>query len=113
MLSTSQTLKARLLHYFPPSSDLPAAAADDDDEAIDSWCGFHRDHSVLTGLVSAMYLAHPVGGGAPQIVQAPNPSSGLYIRTRGGDLRKVAIPVDCLAFQTGKANRSSKYSITH
>jgi isopenicillin N synthase-like dioxygenase len=39
----------------------------------------------------------------PTVVSSPSPSSGLYIRTRGGDLTKVSIPVDCLAFQTGEA----------
>jgi isopenicillin N synthase-like dioxygenase len=37
------------------------------------------------------------------VVSSPSPSSGLYIRTRGGELTKVAIPPDCLAFQTGEA----------
>ncbi len=37
------------------------------------------------------------------MVPSPSPSSGLYIRTRGGDLTKVSIPPDCLAFQTGEA----------
>lgn len=37
------------------------------------------------------------------MVAPPSPSSGLYIRTRGGDLTKVSIPADCLAFQTGEA----------
>ena len=41
--------------------------------------------------------------GAPTVVNSPSPSSGLYIRTRGGALTKVSIPVDCLAFQTGEA----------
>jgi len=35
-------------------------------------------------------------------VKAPSPASGLYIQTRGGELTKVAIPPDCLAFQTGE-----------
>lgn len=39
----------------------------------------------------------------PTIVPSPSPTSGLYIRTRGGDLTKVSIPPDCLAFQTGEA----------
>jgi len=72
----------------------------DGGEVIDSWCGFHKDHSILTGLCSAMYLASDVN--PPKILHAQDPMSGLYIRTRGGDLRKVAIPTDCLAFQTGR-----------
>ena len=49
-----------------------------------------------------MYLHRPPAGD-PTAVQAPSPSSGLYIRTRGGALTKVSIPADCLAFQTGEA----------
>lgn len=39
----------------------------------------------------------------PTVVPPPTSKSGLYIRTRGGDLTKVSIPTDCLAFQTGEA----------
>jgi hypothetical protein len=46
---STQTIKARLLHYFPPSPGSPLPA---DDEPIDNWCGFHVDHSLLTGLCS-------------------------------------------------------------
>ncbi|EJF66425.1 Clavaminate synthase-like protein [Dichomitus squalens LYAD-421 SS1] len=99
LISSSQTVKARLLHYFPPSPENPLPA---EDEAIDSWCGFHLDHSLLTGLCSALYLRKDPSG-EPAIVQSPSPTSGLYIRTRGGALTKVSIPADCLAFQTGEA----------
>ncbi|KZT06313.1 Clavaminate synthase-like protein [Laetiporus sulphureus 93-53] len=99
LIKTSQTTKARLLHYFPPSPEnsLPA-----EDEPIDSWCGFHLDHSLLTGLCSAMFL-RPGPNNEPIAVASPSPSSGLYIRTRGGALTKVSIPANCLAFQTGEA----------
>ncbi|KAF8078252.1 Clavaminate synthase-like protein, partial [Lyophyllum atratum] len=99
LISTSQTTKARLLHYFPPA---PGVALPADDEPVDSWCGFHLDHSLLTGLCSAMYLRDD-GGADPQVIPSPSPASGLYIRTRGGDLTKVSIPTDSLAFQTGEA----------
>lgn len=101
LISTSQTTKARLLHYFPPSQNNPLPA---EDEPVDSWCGFHLDHSLLTGLTSAMYLSESDGDlSEPTVVQSPSESSGLYIRTRGGDLTKVSIPEDSLAFQTGEA----------
>jgi len=98
LISTSQTTKARLLHYFPPTEDhaLPP------DEPVDSWCGFHLDHSLLTGLCSAMFLRQD-DNLPPTVVSSPSPKSGLYIRTRGGDLTKVSIPADSLAFQTGEA----------
>ncbi|KAJ3860596.1 Clavaminate synthase-like protein [Lentinula novae-zelandiae] len=101
LISTSETTKARLLHYFPPSND--ASVSHTEDEAVDSWCGFHLDHSLLTGLCSAMYLEKTDSATEPNVVPSPSPSSGLYIRTRGGDLTKVSIPVDSLAFQTGEA----------
>ncbi|KAG6814046.1 hypothetical protein H0H92_003896 [Tricholoma furcatifolium] len=97
LISTSQTTKARLLHYFPAAPGATPA----DDEPVDSWCGFHLDHSLLTGLCSAMYLHE--GNGLDPVVVPPPSASGLYIRTRGGDLTKVSIPPDSLAFQTGEA----------
>ncbi|KNZ79621.1 putative iron/ascorbate oxidoreductase, partial [Termitomyces sp. J132] len=99
LISTSQTTKARLLHYFPPAS---GDAEPSGDEPVDSWCGFHLDHSMLTGLCSAMYLQEG-DGFEPVVIPSPSAASGLYIRTRGGDLIKVSIPPDCLAFQTGEA----------
>lgn len=56
---------------------------------------------MITGLCSAIYLQH--SSGKPEITTAPSAQSGLYIRTRGGDLVKVSIPADALAFQTGEA----------
>ena len=52
--------------------------------------------------LQAMFLSHQQGK-PPQIVGSPSPTSGLYIRSRGGTLTKVSIPPDCLAFQTGQA----------
>lgn len=98
LIGTSQTVKARLLHYFPPA---PGTAISED-EPVDSWCGFHLDHSLLTGLCSAMFLRQEPTG-EPSVVPSPSPASGLYIKTRGGELTKVSIPADCLAFQTGEA----------
>jgi len=49
-----------------------------------------------------IYLAHdPDGNVVP--VKAPSPASGLHIRAHEGELTKVAIPPDCLAFQIGEA----------
>lgn len=43
LLRASQCHKGRLLHYFPPSTS-------DDGVHDDSWCGWHFDHSALTGV---------------------------------------------------------------
>ena len=48
-----------------------------------------------------MFLRH-VEDGEPEIINAPS-TAGLYIRTRGGNVVKVSIPKDCVAFQTGEA----------
>lgn len=89
----SNTTKARLLHYF--------ARADDDNESNESedgWCGTHLDHSCLTALTSALFLDPN-----DNAIQDPDPTSGLYIRSRTGKTVKVAIPPGALAFQTGSA----------
>ena len=52
LIRPSQTTKARLLHYFPPTPGNRLLA---EDEPIDSWCGFHVDHSLLTGLCSVRH----------------------------------------------------------
>ncbi|KAJ7596718.1 hypothetical protein C8J56DRAFT_1040985 [Mycena floridula] len=98
LLRASQTTKARLLHYFPA----PPSVNDEDDQ-VDNWCGFHKDHSLITGLCSAMFIQEKDDGSEPEVVPSPSPKSGLYIRNRAGDLTKVSIPIDCLAFQTGEA----------
>lgn len=33
---------------------------------------------------------------------SPDPDAGLYIRARSGQMVKVIIPKNCLAFQTGE-----------
>ncbi|OJJ47792.1 hypothetical protein ASPZODRAFT_131366 [Penicilliopsis zonata CBS 506.65] len=111
VVKTSMTTKARLLHYFPSpvSRDAePAAEGDDDD-----WCATHLDHGCLTGLTSAMFIDEDANSPAafdatatkplPELAQSPDPSAGLYIRSRTDQVVKVNIPKDYLAFQTGEA----------
>lgn len=122
-MTDSLATKARLLHYFPP----PASAQEKKEESDgdnDDWCATHLDHGCLTGLTSAMYVnealcfpdAKPEAtststdeGGAnaplplPELESPPDPKAGLYIQSRHGEVVKVNIPRDCLAFQTGEA----------
>ncbi|KAI9841831.1 MAG: hypothetical protein M1838_003406 [Thelocarpon superellum] len=116
MVKDSTTTKARLLHYFPRPSDtgrqLESAKEEDD------WCATHLDHGCLTGLTSAMFIdeswtlpviptdARPDMSTLPplpELATSPDPSAGLYIRSRTGETVKISIPRDCLAFQTGEA----------
>jgi hypothetical protein len=122
VVKSSVSTKARLLHYFPPSSpsstlstnpsstETPATADDDD------WCATHLDHGCLTGLTSAMFVdeaAHPpllpsstsISSlpSLPELPSSPDPAAGLYIRSRADVVTKVSIPRDCLGFQTGEA----------
>jgi isopenicillin N synthase-like dioxygenase len=108
VVKTSTTTKARLLHYFPP----PKGAEDDGEEDLDSWCGTHLDHGCLTGLTSAMYVdeaANPPVFSAEKVELPeleggpPDKEAGLYIKDRTGNIVKVGIPRDGLAFQTGEA----------
>eukprot|EP00126_Sphaerothecum_destruens_P006824 Sdes_comp19546_c0_seq2m11170 len=92
---TSKCHKGRLLHYFPTPQ-----AAPQESSPHAQWCGWHLDHSILTGLVSALYTDS-------QLKQVPSPDSqaGLYVKTRGKDIRKVVIPDDCMAFQLGECSQ--------
>lgn len=111
MIKESNTTKARLLHYYPASHETSVL----DDSGEDTWCGEHLDHGeliynylsvsvliagCLTGLTSAMFVDDTTSS---EMQQSPDPNSGLYIRDRSGRSTKVAIPKDCLAFQTGEA----------
>lgn len=123
MVKESETTKARLLHYFPSNEHQSSTAvvADGQDGgrvnghhhnaastsaepmAEDDWCATHLDHGCLTGLTSAMFLDEASATPLSELPSSPSPSSGLYIRDRSGNTHKVAIPRDCLAFQTGEA----------
>lgn len=112
VVSTSNTTKARLLHYYPQKED-PSNGDEDD------WCATHLDHGCLTGLTSAMFInestAPPTipptpsdhtGASLPPLSElptSPDPSAGLYIKSRSGETYQVKIPRDCIAFQTGEA----------
>ncbi|OAX82894.1 hypothetical protein ACJ72_02750 [Emergomyces africanus] len=114
VVKTSLTTKARLLHYFPPVEEAGSAERKEDggdkDEADDDWCATHIDHGCLTGLTSAMFVDEEANlpslssnNSIPELPQSPDPKAGLYIRSRTGQVVKVNIPKDCLAFQTGEA----------
>eukprot|EP01116_Phalansterium_solitarium_P020949 TRINITY_DN6359_c0_g3_i1.p1 TRINITY_DN6359_c0_g3~~TRINITY_DN6359_c0_g3_i1.p1 ORF type:complete len:267 (-),score=63.14 TRINITY_DN6359_c0_g3_i1:347-1147(-) len=83
IVRTSRTCKARLLHYFPLNqSDADAAkptptSTDGSASEFSSWCGWHNDHGSLTGLTSALYV-----DAQGHQVACPDPSAGLYIRSR-------------------------------
>ncbi|CAL5228686.1 g11861 [Coccomyxa viridis] len=84
--------KARLLHYF---ADPECASKGSETQA--PWCGWHTDHSSLTGLASAMYIKDR------QEVPNPDSTSGLYIRRQDGTTVQVKVPADHIAFQMGEA----------
>jgi len=120
VVRTSVSTKARLLHYFPSNaaSATPTSEKNSDantDAGEDDWCATHLDHGCLTGLTSAMFvdeLASPptissdTSSALPplkELDKSPDPKAGLYIHSRSGNVTKVNIPRDCLAFQTGQA----------
>ncbi|KAL4729034.1 hypothetical protein ACLX1H_003442 [Fusarium chlamydosporum] len=113
VVSTSNTTKARLLHYYPQEAEPSANGGDEDD-----WCATHLDHGCLTGLTSAMFIdEHKTSPTVPDVTNmngaslppleelpsSPDPSAGLYIKSRTGETVQVKIPRDCIAFQTGEA----------
>jgi isopenicillin N synthase-like dioxygenase len=114
VVEQSRCCKARLLHYYATSETAPAPAPtvadaagggddnNDDDVAFSSWCGWHNDHGLLTGLTSALLLDERTGEPPASGPDAVDPRAGLYTRTRRGELVQVAIPADCVAFQIGE-----------
>ncbi|KAL9184326.1 hypothetical protein ACHAXT_002412 [Thalassiosira profunda] len=92
-LRHSKCCKARLLHYFATDGD----AYDKGSESFSSWCGWHNDHGSITGLLPAMYID---GGG--NVVECPDPTAGLYIKSRTGALVHAKIPNNAVAFQVGE-----------
>ncbi|OJK00985.1 hypothetical protein ASPACDRAFT_26778 [Aspergillus aculeatus ATCC 16872] len=104
----SLTTKARLLHYFPTNAQEEQEEGDEG-EGDDDWCATHLDHSCLTGLTSAMFVDEADQNLAAtqtpleELAASPDPTAGLYIKSRTGQIVKVNIPRDCLAFQTGEA----------
>ncbi|GAA6020138.1 hypothetical protein JCM11491_005540 [Sporobolomyces phaffii] len=109
LVRSSSASKARLLHYFArPGSDFelpPSSSVSDatDEKIDDSWCGTHIDHSLLTVLCPSLYLFHPAGHHrSPLVIPSPSKSTGLFIKTRSGEVVQATIPEDCLALQTGE-----------
>jgi isopenicillin N synthase-like dioxygenase len=106
VLSNSRCVKARLLHYYPTSqvgSDSPKKTEKEEavtEASFSSWCGWHNDHSSLTGLTAALFVDEN-----GDVIPNADPTSGLYIRTRKSDLVKVAIPQDHIAFQIGETQQ--------
>lgn len=78
----------RVLHYYPMESKL---AVEDD------WCGWHNDHSCLTGLMPAAFY-----DGQGHRVKPTGTDGGLYAITRDGQQTRIQIPEDCIAFQSGE-----------
>lgn len=91
IIDKSLCCKARLLHYFPISTDLPAV------DDFSSWCGWHNDHGSLTGLTSALFIDE---SGA--VIQNNDPDAGLFARNRKSELVKIQIPPSHIGFQIGE-----------
>ncbi|KAI8810702.1 hypothetical protein BJ742DRAFT_886180 [Cladochytrium replicatum] len=105
-IKLSKTNKARLLHYFPFSE-----AELNDQKSMDSWCGLHVDHSMLTGLTSAMYVVDS-DLELKEVLSHPDiENSGLYVLHHDGVYYKINIPKDCLAFQIGQASSVSTKNV--
>ena len=87
--------KGRLLHYYPPG-ELNQQESEGSESS--SWCGWHNDHGALTALTSAMFL-DPNGNE----VTNPDPHSGLHVKSRHNEIKRLVVPRDHLAFQIGES----------
>lgn len=83
--TNSKLVVGRLLHYYPGQGE--------------SWCGWHNDNSVITGLVPAMWL----NSETEDEVTGVSSDAGLYVQSRSKTVQRVAVPPDCLLFQIGES----------
>jgi len=97
MITQTTQYTGRLLHYFPT---FKAEESKEMKSSEGNWCGWHNDHSALTGLTSAMYIDQN-----GKVVEFFDEDSGLFIRGRNAVMVKAAIPKDCLAFQIGETSQ--------
>ncbi|EGG22113.1 hypothetical protein DFA_02003 [Cavenderia fasciculata] len=100
IINQSKTCKARLLYYFPIDHD-------ETERTRDSWCGWHNDHSSLTGLCPAMYfnVTNESDVVKDSDIACPDTAAGLYAKSRDGKEVKVIIPRDCIAYQIGECSQ--------
>jgi isopenicillin N synthase-like dioxygenase len=98
--SDAQCAKGRLLCYLPQKWHDHKAQIDEGQEDAGMWCAWHKDHGSLTGLCPAYFLSSP---DTQDEIECPDPSSGLYVRTRKGALVKIVMNKDVLGFQVGEA----------
>ena len=80
----------RLLYYYPQQ------------DTVQDWCGWHNDHSVVTGLTAPMYIDHGTG----EIIcdgEIEREEVGLFVRNRNKERVKATAEADVLYFQTGEA----------
>ncbi|CAM9581527.1 unnamed protein product [Ascophyllum nodosum] len=87
------------------ASEIGVFSVTDDDGSFSDWCGWHHDHSSLTGLVPAMLF----DAQGKEVANA-DPNCGLFIRSRKGVLVKIALPrgespSSCLLFQIGETTQ--------
>lgn len=73
-----------------------------------SWCGWHKDHGLLTALTSAMYLpattSEQQNNNNIELEEQTcvDPNAGLHIKDRSCNIVKVSINRSDLAFQVGE-----------
>eukprot|EP01130_Rhizamoeba_saxonica_P003202 TRINITY_DN136_c0_g1_i1.p1 TRINITY_DN136_c0_g1~~TRINITY_DN136_c0_g1_i1.p1 ORF type:complete len:365 (-),score=71.21 TRINITY_DN136_c0_g1_i1:21-1076(-) len=95
LINNSTTCKARLLHYFPLDDE-------GQERTLDSWCGWHNDHGLLTGLCPAMF--HDEESNSSDIAN-PDRNAGLHVKKRDGSIVKITCPKNSIAFQIGECTQ--------
>lgn len=115
-MKDTDKVKARLLYYYPLRSsgadDTPSSPSANDGTPTppppplleDSWIGWHNDSGFFTALAGDWYLDHSAG----HVVTDPtrlDPSAGLYVESRSGQVLRVTLPDDCAAVQLGECTQ--------
>ncbi|EQC37253.1 hypothetical protein SDRG_05477 [Saprolegnia diclina VS20] len=103
IIKESRSCVGRLLHYFAmAAADLEKreVSSESVEAEFSSWCGWHNDHSALTGLVQALFT--DMSGAT---IDNPDPSAGLYIKNRDGQIVRALIPKGHLVYQIGETSQ--------
>ncbi|KAF5856923.1 hypothetical protein ETB97_006504 [Aspergillus alliaceus] len=83
-------------NIWPPKETLPTFRP-----ALEELCTLIIDTAAL--VARACDRTTEAGRELEELDVSPDPKAGLYIQSRTGEVVKVNIPRDCLAFQTGEA----------
>jgi len=99
-LASGGYAKGRLLYYFPVGTNNKDSLSQEDNESssLDSWCGWHKDHSSMTILIPGKLFEDESDTSSKQ---SNGNKPGLYIHSQGQAVH-VQLPPTSIGVQLGE-----------